>query len=37
MKGKAVEVINYEIDDDGENVNGGSALPSDIEDEEQAN
>ena len=34
MKAKAVEVINYEIDDDGENVNENSALPSDIEDED---
>jgi hypothetical protein len=35
MKGKAFEVVNYEIDDDGENMNQGSELPSDIEEEEQ--
>jgi hypothetical protein len=35
MKANAFQVISYEIDDDGENMNPqGSELPSDIEEEE---
>jgi hypothetical protein len=34
MKGKSFEVVNYEIDDDGENLNDNDELPSDIEEEE---
>jgi hypothetical protein len=34
MKDKEVDVINYEIDEDGGNANENSALPSDIEDED---